>query len=142
MWLFRTGSPRQIAAGITLLRVISGCIFVAHGAQKAFTMGIPAIVGGFTQMGVPMPEITAPLIAYLEVVGGALLILGLLTRPMAFLLACDMAGAILFVHLQAGFFLPMGYEFALLLMLLLVALLLTGPGPWSIDEAIARRGAP
>jgi putative oxidoreductase len=141
MGLFRTGSPRQTAIAIALLRVLGGVVFIAHGAQKVFTMGVPAVTGMFTQMHLPMPGLTAPMIAFLELGGGALLVLGLLTRVVAFLLACDMAGAIVFVHLANGFFLPMGYEFALVIGVLMVALVLIGGGPFSIDARLAR-GAP
>ena len=54
MWLFSPGSPRQIAIGILLVRVITGVVFIAHGAQKLFTMGLAGVVGGFTQMGVQL----------------------------------------------------------------------------------------
>jgi putative oxidoreductase len=142
MWIFRTGSPRQIAAGIALLRLITGVVFIAHGAQKLFTMGLAAITEGFTQMGVPLPGVTAPMITLLELGGGLLLVVGLLTRPAALLLACDMAGAVLLVHLKSGFFLPAGYEFALLLGVAMIALVLTGAGAYSLDAMIARDGLP
>jgi putative oxidoreductase len=141
MRLFRTGSPTQMAAALTLLRLMLGIVYIAHGGQKAFTMGIPAVSGMFGKMGIPAPGVAGAFIPWLEMIGGALLILGLLTRVVAVLLACDMIGAMAFVHLRNGFFLPMGYEFVLLLCVIDVTLLLTGAGPWSVDGLIARRGS-
>jgi putative oxidoreductase len=132
-WLFRPGSPRQIDAGIALVRVLTGVVFAAHGAQKVFTMGLPAVTGFFTQAGIPLPSLSALLVSYVELCGGILLIFGLLTRVAAFLLACNMVGAIMFVHVTKGFFLPEGYEFALTLLVSTIALELTGPGAYSID---------
>jgi putative oxidoreductase len=140
MWLFRTGSTRQVSAGDRAASHTRGLVFVAHGAQKIFSMGLPAITQGFTQYGIPFPSLTAPMISFLELVGGALLVPGLLTRVWAALLVCDMIGAIGFVHLKAGFFLPQGYEFALTMGVTMATLLLTGAGAYSLDAVIAGRG--
>lgn len=125
-------------AGLALLRVITGVIFAMHGGQKLFQMGLEAVTGGFAEMGVPLPGITAPAVALLEFFGGFALILGLLTRVVAALLAIDMIGAMVFVHLAAGFFLPNGYEFVLALFGANGALALAGAGDWSVDHAIWR----
>jgi putative oxidoreductase len=137
--IFRLPSDKALAAGLFLLRTIVGVVLLAHGGQKLFTMGLSGVEQGFDQMAVPLPHITAPLISILELVGGILLIFGLLTRVFAFLFACDMAGAIVFVHLAGGFFLPTGYEFALLIGVLAIVLLITGAGPWSLDWLIAKK---
>src|SRR4051812_47398512 len=113
--IFRPPSDKALAVGLFLLRTIVGVVLMAHGGQKLFTYGLTGTEQGFAQMAVPLPQITAPLIAVIELVGGILLVFGLLTRVFAFLFACDMAGAIVFVHFAGGFFLPAGYEFALLL---------------------------
>ena len=139
MSLLGPASPRQLSLGITLVRIITGCIFVAHGYQKLFVFGIAGVTGAFTQMGVPAPTIIAPLVAIVELAGGIALILGLLTRLAALGLAIDMLGAIFIVHLKNGFFLPNGIEFALLLLLACLALVTAGAGALSIDEAIATR---
>jgi putative oxidoreductase len=109
-----------------------------HGWQKLFQFGIPGVTSAFTGMGVPLPSLTAPVISGLEFVGGALLLIGLATRPVALLLAADMLGAIFLVHLRNGFFLPNGVELVLLLLAGGVAVVLAGPGALAVDRLIAR----
>jgi putative oxidoreductase len=131
--------PQRVSAALAVLRVVVGIIFVAHGAQKLFTYGLAGVSGSFAGMGVPLPGITGPAVAFLEFFGGIALILGLLTRLTALGLAINMLGAIFMVHLAAGFFLPQGYEFALALFGGSVALALAGAGEYSVDAVIARR---
>lgn len=131
--------PQRVSAGLAVLRVIVGIIFVAHGAQKLFTYGLAGVQGAFAGMGIPLPGITGPAVAFLEFFGGIALIVGLLTRLAALGLAINMLGAIVMVHLAAGFFLPQGYEFALALMGGSIALALAGPGEYSVDAVLGRR---
>jgi putative oxidoreductase len=133
--LIANASQQQFA--IALLRIVTGIVFTAHGAQKVFVFGFAGVTAGFAKMGVPMPAVTAPFIGVLELVAGIALIIGLLTRLAALGLACDMLGAILLVHGAAGFFLPTGYEFVLMLLTANVVLVLGGPGALSVDGILA-----
>jgi putative oxidoreductase len=126
--------------GITVLRVVIGVVFLMHGWQKVFQNTIPGTQAGFAGMGIPAAELVAPVVAILELAGGAALIVGLLTRPVALLLALVSAGAMFLVHLDAGFFAGNGgYEFVLTLAVVALAVALIGPGQWSADAALARK---
>lgn len=133
----RIGSPRQAQLALGLIRIIAGVIFFAHGYQKFFIMGIEGTTGFFTQVGAPLPGISAIVVASLELVGGILLAAGFMTRLIAIPLAIDIATAILLLHSKHGFFVPMGVEFVTLLLVSAIALAIAGPGAFSVD----RRGA-
>ncbi len=124
---------------VAVMRVVVGAIFVAHGAQKLFTYGLAGTTGAFGQMGIPLAGIAAPLITFLEFFGGLALIAGFLTRFVSVGLVFNMIGAIAFVHLSAGFFMPKGYEFALVLLAGSLALAIAGGGSISLDSLIASR---
>lgn len=132
----------RLSLGLAILRIVVGLVFALHGYQKLFVQTIPGVTGFFSQIGAPLPGVSAPLVSVLELVGGIMLILGVLTSVVAALLAIDMLGAIFLVHLPAGFFLPNGYEFVLTLLAATLALALTGPGAYALDRAIFRRGEP
>ncbi|SDI47324.1 putative oxidoreductase [Arthrobacter subterraneus] len=124
----------------TVLRVVVGFLFAAHGWQKYNEWTIAGTTAAFGDMGIPMADIAAPFIATLELVGGIALILGLLTRPVAVLLTLDMLGALVLVHLSAGIFVSNnGYELVLLLGAAALALALVGPGRASADYALFGR---
>jgi putative oxidoreductase len=142
MSLAATSAPApRLDAALALLRVAAGAVFAAHGAQKLFVFGLDGVAGAFGQMGIPMAGIVGPLVALVEFFGGIALVLGLLTRLSAAGLAAIMLGATLFVHLAAGFFLPNGFEFTLLLFGAAAALALAGPGRFSLDALLAARRA-
>lgn len=129
--------------GLLVLRVVVGAIFAAHGAQKIFEFTLPGTIGSFAGMGVPLPEIAGPVVAFVELIGGILLILGLLTRPVAILLAIDMIVALVAVHLPAGLWVgDGGYEFVAVLGAAALALALTGAGRFSLEGAFLRGRAP
>lgn len=134
-----TSSSKRIDAGLATLRAAVGAIFIAHGAQKLFVFGLAGTAGFFGQVGVPLPGVMGPFIAFLEFFAGIALVLGLLTRLASLGLAFNMLGAILLVHLKAGFFAPAGFEYPLVLLAASAGLILMGPGAFSVDAQLARR---
>jgi putative oxidoreductase len=139
-----TPLSRRVDLGLLVLRLVVGIIFVAHGWQKVFGMGLGNVGEMFGQMGIPMAGVAGPLVALVELLGGLALIFGLLTRLAALGLAIDMLGAIFFVHFANGLFInppKVGYEYALTLLAASAALALTGAGAYSLDAVIAGRRA-
>ena len=105
--------------GVTVLRVVSGLIFLAHGAQKLFGVGLGGVAGTMEGFGIPAPALAAV--------------------P----LAVSMLVATLLVHLPNGLFAQEGgVEYTLLLTVACVALAMTGPGEAALDRVLARRGTP
>ena len=134
------GSSKGFTLASLALRFVIGPIFIAHGYQKVFVNGTAAVTEAFTQMGMIMPQVTGPLVAYTEFVGGICLLVGLLTPLASFMIACIMAVAILMVHLSNGLVGPGGYEFPLSLLGGSVALMFIGAGPLSLDKLLFGRG--
>jgi putative oxidoreductase len=139
------GTSNDVA--LTMLRVVLGVVFFAHGAQKMLGwfggFGFHGTVGAFTQMG--MPAAMAYLIICTEFFGGLGLIVGLLTRVASLGVAGLMVGAIFMVHLQNGFFMNWmgtqkgeGFEFHLLALAMAAALLLRGAGAFSLDRTLSK----
>ncbi len=130
----------QTKAGIDSipLRLAAGIIFSAHGAQKLFGWfggyGLEGTAGWMTSIGLEPGFLMALLAGGAEFFGGLLLIIGLLVRPTAFVLALTMLVAIVTVHLTHGLFISNnGYEFALALLAISIALAIRGAGSLSID---------
>ena len=136
----RTGTPAQAQLALALIRIVAGVIFMAHGYQKFFVMGIDGVTGFFTQVGVPLPGIMAIVIATLEIAGGLALVLGIFARFAAVPLAFDVLGALFMVHIKNGFFVPMGIEFVMLLAAAALAIAIGGAGALSLDSARRYRG--
>ncbi|HZD04747.1 MAG TPA: DoxX family protein [Longimicrobiales bacterium] len=127
--------------GIGILRVVLGIIFAAHGAQKLFQFGLSGTAGAFGQMGIPLPTLSAAVVMAAELFGGLALVFGLFTRLAAVPLAVTMLVAMLAVHRPGGFFLPEGVEYTLALLSANVALVLTGPGAWALDNVLRGSGS-
>ena len=124
---------RWAARLLSVLRIVAGFLFMAHGTQKLFAWPV-----GEPQQAVPVLSLMG-LAGVLEVFGGLLLLLGLFTRPVAFLLAGEMAIAYFKAHAPQGFWpiLNRG-EVAVLYCFLFLYLAAAGAGPWSLDAARAR----
>ncbi|MEV4737250.1 MULTISPECIES: DoxX family protein [unclassified Microbacterium] len=129
--------------GLLVLRIVVGAVFLAHGAQKIFEFTLAGTIGSFAGMGVPLPEIAAPVVAFVELIGGGMLVLGLFTRLAGVLLAVDMLVALVLVHLPAGLWVgDGGYEFVAVLGAVALALAFTGAGRFSVDRGVLRGRAP
>ncbi len=131
-------SNRYSSWGIAVFRIAVGLVFVAHGAQKLFVYGLAGTAQGMAHMGIPLPEISAAVVAFTEFFGGLALILGVASRLAALLLAINMAVAVLKVHLKSGFFLPAGFEYAFTLLAANVGLFLAGPGALALSSVVRR----
>lgn len=121
-----------------VLRVVIGGLFIWHGIDK-FDTGISMIEDMFTMWGVPAPGLTAPLTAIVEIVAGAMLVLGLGTRIAAMALSVVMVGALIYVKQDLGIISsePMpGAELDLALLAGLVAIIVLGPGQLAVDHQI------
>jgi putative oxidoreductase len=125
--------------GVTLLRVVVGAVFLAHGSQKLFVFGIGGFAGYLDKLGVPAPLPMSAVVSLVEFGGGLALLLGLFTRWATIPLAANMLVAILTVHLPKGFFLPGGVEFTLTLLAAILALLFLGGGAASLDGLLCAR---
>lgn len=125
--------------GLLPLRAVIGLVFLMHGYQKLFVMGLDGVTGFMTQVGVPMPGISAVVVTIAELAGGVAILLGLFARLAAAALAFDMLVAILAVRLGGGFFAPRGLEFELTLLGGALTLALMGAGGVSLDRTLAAR---
>ncbi|HMW49879.1 MAG TPA: DoxX family protein [Cellvibrionaceae bacterium] len=124
------------------LRLPLGVIFAAHGAQKLFGWfggyGLEGTGQFMASMGLNPGVLMAALAGSVEFFGGLALLLGLLTRPAAALLAFTMLVALVSVHLPNGLFMANnGYEFALALLAASVSLVISGGGSLSLDRRLS-----
>lgn len=122
--------------GIGLLRAVTGLMFLSHGLVKL--IGFPP---GAAPGRVPLFSIYGAA-SILEIVGGSLILVGLFTRPVAFVLAGMMAVAYFMAHAPQSFFpLLNGGEPAILFCFIFLCLVTTGGGAWSMDNARLRARA-
>lgn len=131
-------------AALLVARLVLGVVLIAHGAQKFFTNGIDGTATGFAGMGIPLPTVSAVAVATIELVGGALLLLGLGTAVVSLLVVLIMLVAALLVHAGNGIFVSNGgWELVGMIAAAALALAAVGPGRLSVDHAIgARRSSP
>ena len=134
---------------LTVLRLVMGVVFFAHGAQKMLGWfggyGFSGTMGFFMhQMGIPAPFAFLAICA--EFFGGLGLILGFLSRIAAFGIICNMLVAIATVHHVNGFFMNWtgqqkgeGFEYHLLAIAMGLAIVIRGAGAWSIDRLISAK---
>lgn len=124
-----TWAPRMLS----ILRVITALLFMAHGTQKL--LGFPA--SNFSPAMFSLPWIAG----VLEIFGGALLIIGLFTRPVAFVLSGLMAAAYWIAHApQSPFPVLNGGDSAILFCFVFLYIVFAGPGPWSVDAVRSNAG--
>lgn len=126
------------------LRVPAGIIFAAHGAQKLFGWfggyGLEGTGQWMDSIGLSPGYLMALVAGSAEFFGGLALIVGLLVRPAAASLAVAMLVAIFSVHIDKGLFMDKnGYEFALALLSISVALVISGAGRGSVDHTLSQR---
>lgn len=128
---------KQVEIGALLLRVALGLLFFVHGLDK-FQGGIGNTAGWFQSIG--LPGFAAYLVAFIELVGGIALVLGLGTRIVSGLFVLIMLGAIIKVKFAAGFL--GGFELDLALMVMALYLVMNGSMLLSVDSKlpVAKRG--
>jgi len=131
--LIATSAP----SAVLLIRLIVGCVFLSEGIQK-FLFPDALGVGRFVKIGIPAPQIMAPFVGVVEIAGGCLILLGLLTRFAALALGIEMLVAIASTKipllLKSGFW-AMAHEARVDFSMLLgsIFLLVVGAGVWSAD---------
>ena len=120
---------------LSVLRIVAGLLFLEHGTQKffAFPVRVTAAPHLVSLLGLQ---------GCLEVVGGVLIILGLFTRPVAFVLAGNMAVAYFMAHFPKSFFPALnGGDAAILFCFIFLYLSAAGAGPWSLDAGRTNQSA-
>jgi putative oxidoreductase len=117
----------------SIMRIVIALLFVEHGAQKLF--GFPVAIEGFTLSLFSL----LGLAAILEFFGGLFVLLGLFTRPVAFILSGEMATAYFMAHAPKNFWPVVNQgELAIAYCFVFLYLAFAGGGPWSIDRALRK----
>ena len=137
--------PQAPGSAALVLRLTVGTVLMAHGLSK-LQRGVGGFAGSVDSLGIPFPTATAYATVTIEVVGGAMLLVGLLTRLWSALATLLMTGTTLVVKLDAGLLgqpgQGSGMELDLLVLAAALAITLVGPGPVSVDHVIGiDRGA-
>ena len=142
--VFDSGAPSSaVLRGVILIRLMVGWVFLSEGIQK-FLFPAALGVGRFIKIGIPAPQFFAPFVGVVEIVCGAFLIVGLLTRLAAIPLLIDIAVAIATTKVpmlaKVGFWGTMHEARTDFCMLLgLIFLLIAGSGRLSLDERFEKR---
>lgn len=132
---FYTWSPE---VGYALMRVILGYILFMHGLTKVHA-GFAAEVGYFVKLGFMFPAACAFAVIFLETVAALCVAAGLFTRFFAAAIAIELGVMFLFVHLPNGFSANKhGYEYVLLMGIVMFAIALRGGGRYSLDRLIGK----
>ncbi|WP_454193313.1 DoxX family protein [Paenibacillus sp. Marseille-Q7038] len=118
----------------TIMRVVFGILFLAHGMDK-FNTGLGNVAGWFDSINIP--GFLAYIVGPVELIGGILLILGLFTRYVSAILFVILLGAVLTAKLSAG--LLNGYELDLSFMLIALYLVVAETTRWSLDHLIFKK---
>jgi putative oxidoreductase len=117
---------------LSVLRIMTGLLFLEHGTSKF--LGFPHVEK--VPDALSMPGISG----MFELVGGALIVLGLFTRPVAFLLSGNMAVAYFYAHAPRAFFPVLNSgDAAILYCFVFLYVFFAGPGPWSVDAMMKRK---
>ncbi len=136
--------PAARDTALLFVRLVTGVIFIAHGWKKVFIDGMNGVTGTvatFERLHIPQPRISAWAAAILEMLGGAMLIVGLLTTAVAGLFVIYSALILYVVHWSNGFFVADGgMEFVMLLVVSLMMIVVFGAGRASLDKALSRFG--
>ncbi|MFI5400817.1 MAG: DoxX family protein, partial [SAR324 cluster bacterium] len=122
----------QSSLGIMLVRLFTGILLFAHGYQKVFNTGLGAVAGFFEKIGIVLPQVTGPFIGLLELIGGALLFLGLFTRWLGAIFAVEFLYATYakWVLMDKGYF---GSETEIYILVTGLLLASNGGGRYSLD---------
>ena len=143
MGMLISSSGHRPEWGLLAVRLTVGVVMVFAGWMKLFGFGVPMFAQALAAEGVPLPLLFAWGVTLLELVGGAFLILGLLARPIALLLAIDMLVAMLLVSLEVGFLSATGKsgaEINVILIGSLLAIVFAGAGSISLDRMVESSG--
>ncbi|GLZ35686.1 membrane protein [Lentzea sp. NBRC 105346] len=134
---------KKVLKDVTALvaRIGVGVVFLAHGWQKFTEWGLDGTAAAFGKMGVPLPTVSAWFAATVEVAGGLALIAGVALPVAGILLAVDMAGALVIVHLPNGLLGQGGYELVLVLGVAALALGFNG-GSFALDRLLFKKKTP
>lgn len=121
-------------AALLIARILLGVILIAHGWDKFQITGLEGITGFFDSIGIPAAAVAAPVVAFLEVIGGILIIIGAFTRITGIVITLIMLGAAIFAHIAQGIFVSNGgWELVGAIGAGTLILAAVGAGRWSVD---------